>query len=154
MKPIRNSVKAIIVHEGRVLAIRKRDGAQTYYILPGGGQHPGEALPDALRRECREELGCEVEVGPLLFVRDYIGAHHEFATEHAERHQVEFFFLCGTGSPACARGGEKPDRRQVGIAWLPLAELDHHPLYPAVLRALLNEGPPPPARDAYLGDVN
>jgi 8-oxo-dGTP diphosphatase len=34
--------------------------------FPGGKVEPGEAEPDALRREIREELGCELEVGPLL----------------------------------------------------------------------------------------
>jgi 8-oxo-dGTP diphosphatase len=35
--------------------------------FPGGKVEPGEAEPDALRREIREELGCELDVvGPLL----------------------------------------------------------------------------------------
>ena len=34
-----------------------------YYKLPGGGVEEGEDLMTALKRECVEEIGCEIEVG-------------------------------------------------------------------------------------------
>jgi 8-oxo-dGTP diphosphatase len=33
-----------------------------HYILPGGGIKEGEEKREALRRECREEIGCEIEI--------------------------------------------------------------------------------------------
>ena len=40
----------------------------TFYLCPGGGQDHGEDAYEALRRECREEIGCDVVVGELAFV--------------------------------------------------------------------------------------
>lgn len=35
---------------------------QNYHKLPGGGVEPGEDFQTALKRECQEELGCNVEI--------------------------------------------------------------------------------------------
>jgi A/G-specific adenine glycosylase len=43
--------------------------------FPGGKCHPGEALPDCLQREIREELGLEIEVGRYLTVIQHSYTH-------------------------------------------------------------------------------
>jgi 8-oxo-dGTP diphosphatase len=61
-------VCALIESEGRVLLARrplhKHLGGK--WEFPGGKVEPGEAPETALVRECREELGCEIEVGGAL----------------------------------------------------------------------------------------
>lgn len=59
---IRVSNKALIFREGRVLLNKcaRADGSGFYYDLPGGGQRPGEAAEDGLRREILEETGCRI----------------------------------------------------------------------------------------------
>jgi 8-oxo-dGTP diphosphatase len=153
MKAVRNSAKAIIIAAGQLLAIRRTDAEGDWYTLPGGGQHPGETLVDALRRECREELGAEVEVGSLRHIREYIGAHFEFAQEDADVHQVELMFECTLVTDPFLAKPILPDEGQVGIAWLPLADLCSYRLYPMELRAMLVHGFDPQAR-IYLGDIN
>jgi 8-oxo-dGTP diphosphatase len=62
-------VVAAVVRSGdRILVTRRRDDAERGGPgeFPGGKVEPGEAEPDALRREIREELGCAVEVGALV----------------------------------------------------------------------------------------
>jgi 8-oxo-dGTP diphosphatase len=61
-------VAAVVREGGRILITRRkgRSGRPGQWEFPGGKVEPGEEEPAALRREIREELGCEVEVGPLL----------------------------------------------------------------------------------------
>ena len=153
MRPIRNSAKAIIVVGDRILCIKKRDDDGFYFILPGGGQKPGEPLLDALKRECREELSMDVAVHDLRFVRDYIGKNHEFATFDADVHQVEFMFLCSIEQGSEVKPGVKPDEGQVGFEWLPLDRLEDYRLYPKVLRSLIR-GSGQDSGPVYLGDIN
>ena len=60
-------VAAVIVRDGEVLATRRGYGEwQGWWEFPGGKMEAGESPQDALRREIREELDAEIEVGRLL----------------------------------------------------------------------------------------
>lgn len=152
---IRNAARAVIIEDGHLLVVTMRDERGPYAILPGGGQRPGETLPESLRRECREELGCEVEVGQLLYVREYLGHRHEFSRRHRNFHQLETVFACKLVSRPQKGGGGACDRLQTGVAWWPLATLAEARFYPAALRSCFGpEGFTPPAGSHYLGDLN
>lgn len=56
-RTIRNSAKALIIKEGKILAIKIRDQDEEWYIMPSGGQESEELLTDAIRREVAEEAG-------------------------------------------------------------------------------------------------
>jgi 8-oxo-dGTP diphosphatase len=59
---------AIYDADGRLLAAQ-RNRPQVYaglWEFPGGKVEPGETPEVALTRECREELGVEIEVGALV----------------------------------------------------------------------------------------
>ena len=150
---LRNSAKAIIIREGRLLAIRNIDSEGDWYILPGGGQRFGETLGEALKRECLEEAGVSVSVGRLRLVREYLGKNHEFFDHDGEAHQVEFMFECEIVGEYSPRDGHLPDQYQTGVDWLPLAELEKHRLYPKVLTGILKDEFPS-STPLYLGDVN
>lgn len=60
-------VAAVIVRDDKVLATRRGYGEwQGWWEFPGGKMEAGESPRDALRREIREELDAEIEVGRLL----------------------------------------------------------------------------------------
>ena len=150
MRPIRVSAKAVIVHDGRLLLTQNQDRDGFFYLLPGGGQQPGETLKETVQRECHEEAGIAVEVHTLLHVREYIGRNHEFAVEDGEVHQLELMFSCSILGGVPGQGGQ-PDSWQVGVVWVPLAEVHQHRFYPKRLGPILAS---PGSAPVYLGDVN
>lgn len=154
MKPIRTSAKAIIVRDGRLLTSHLTDSDGDWYALPGGGQEHGETLLAAVRRECREEIGVAVDVHELLFIREYIARHHEFANFERDVHQVEFMFRCTLDDGAEPELGEQPDTQQIGVAWLPLVQLHDYRLYPLALRDYSEHFAGRDGAPVYLGDVN
>jgi len=153
MKAIRNSAKAIIIAGEHLLAIKQVDDEGDWYTLPGGGQQPGETLINALQRECLEELGVGVQVGLLRHIREYVGVNHEFAEKDGDAHQIEFMFECVLLADPFSAEPLLPDEQQVGIAWLPLADLRSYRLYPLELRPLFARGIDPDS-PIYLGDIN
>jgi 8-oxo-dGTP diphosphatase len=150
---LRNSVKAIIIRHDRLLVIKYVDPDGEWFSLPGGGQEAGETLHQALRRECLEELGIEIEIGLLRYIREYIGANHEFADHDSDAHQVEFLFICSITPPLQEMNMLKPDFGQVDITWLPIDKLTSYRLYPKFIRSLL-ETAPDLHGPVYLGNVN
>jgi 8-oxo-dGTP diphosphatase len=62
-------VAALISREGRILIQQRPEGSARagLWEFPGGKTEPGESDEAALARECEEELGVTVEVGPRLW---------------------------------------------------------------------------------------
>ena len=71
MKPVRNSVKAIITHQGQLLVLEMRDQQGPWFQLPGGGQNSGETLHQALTRECWEEVNARIITPAIKYVKSY-----------------------------------------------------------------------------------
>jgi ADP-ribose pyrophosphatase YjhB (NUDIX family) len=149
---IRVASKAIIIRDGRLLVTVNAGDFPTFYLCPGGGQEHGEDAYEGLCRECREEIGCNVVVGELAFLRDYIAADHEFAEHQGEHHQQEAFFFCDLAQDAEPHLTGDADTWQTGVAWIPLDRLADEPLWPKALSGWLAS--PERARARYLGNVN
>jgi 8-oxo-dGTP diphosphatase len=67
-------VVAAVVRRGEALLVTRRldrPAGPGQWEFPGGKVEAGEVEPDALRREIAEELGCGIEVGPLLLRHEH-----------------------------------------------------------------------------------
>lgn len=151
MSLVRYCAKAIIVRDARILAIKYADESGEYYALPGGGQLHGETLPEALLRECQEELGISVRNQGLKFIREYIGKVGESSWRDADIHQVEFLYECEIVGKDEPRGGTHRDHAQVGIAWLPIDAIVNYRFYPKELMGYLDK--PLPSGIEYWGNA-
>ncbi len=148
---VRPAVKAIIIRDGQVLATVNDDVDGDWYLLPGGGMEFGESMHEALQRECLEEIGCPVEIGEIVMLRDYIGARHEFAATDSDFQQLEIYFECRLPDGVEPDVGMVGDESQTGAIWLDLANLPGR-LYPKALQTWLLADPA--TRPRYLGAVN
>lgn len=90
---MRISSRCILIENRNVLLIyRERDG-EKYYVFPGGGIEEGETKEDCIKRECKEELGINIEIKKYVY-------------EVKGKDFVQHFFLIrrtdgeiGTGNP-------------------------------------------------------
>ena len=90
----RLAVRAVILHEGRLLLVNAYpDGQSDLMSAPGGGVELGASLPDNLIREVFEETGLQIEVGVPCLVNEFHDPTRGF-------HQVDVYFHCQViGSP-------------------------------------------------------
>jgi 8-oxo-dGTP diphosphatase len=151
MRSVRTAAKAVIIRDGKLLAAKCRDNAGVYYILPGGGQEFGETLHDALKRECREEIGCDVRVLELVLVREYRGWRHEFKDNE---HALELMFTCEIQGEIDQAKASQRDKAQIGVEWLPVDHLELFRLYPKALRPVLASIGRGATIPIYCGDIN
>lgn len=124
---------AALVDDGRILLVHRWPGRASYpdcWDLPGGHLEPGEPPEEAVRRECREELGITLDgVRPL----DLPGSDPALL-KHA------FAVVSWRGTPTNAAPEEHD-----GLAWFTADELDALMLADradlAPLRGLLGPAP-------------
>ncbi|WP_145147816.1 NUDIX domain-containing protein [Paenibacillus xylanexedens] len=126
-RKIRNSAKALIIKDGRILAIRQEDNGDVIYLLPGGSQNAGETLTDAVKREVAAEIGVDVEPLSLEFVIEGVYG--------AALHRVDFVFLAEYIGLMDNNSSILPsDENQVEYEWLDIKNLIQQPLLPSKLR--------------------
>lgn len=98
----RLAVRAVLVHDGRLLLVNAFPGGRgDLWCAPGGGVEAGAALADNLIREVREETGLTVAPGPLVHVSEFRNAQSGF-------HQVELFFRARIVTGALDTGWRDP----------------------------------------------
>ena len=111
---------AIIQMDGRVLLARRpaRGLLGGLWEFPGGKQEPGEELAAALKREIREELAAEIEVGENFGIYHHAYTHFK-VTLHA--------FLCrlaGDSLPTPLEASELRWASPADLAGFPMGKID------------------------------
>jgi 8-oxo-dGTP diphosphatase len=127
------SAGLVLRDDGALLIARRPPGGfmPGYWEFPGGKLEEGEAPEACLAREIREELGVEVEVGPIFHVKIH---------DYPDRRVLLLFYRCALPP------GEKPlDLAAGGLehTWAKPAELSSYEMLPAdeeVIGMMLAEG--------------
>lgn len=131
MKPLsaRNSAKAIVLHEGKILVNRCASRFGDYYALPGGGQRTGEMLSETVKRELLEETGYSVTPMRLSGIYERISE----GRRDGNSHKIYFIFLCKLDGRERQEPTEK-DRFQIGCEWIDLKDAHRKNLFPRAIR--------------------
>lgn len=90
---MRISSRCILMENSNVLLFYRERNGEKYYVFPGGGIEEGETKEDCIKRECKEELGINIEIKKYVY-------------EVKGKDFVQHFFLIrrtdgeiGTGNP-------------------------------------------------------
>lgn len=153
MTHVRTAARALIIKDQQLLLVKNTDHDGEWYMLPGGGQKKNDTLAQTLRRECLEETGYTVSMGPLVLVREYISNHHEFRDHDPDFHQIDLIFRCSLLHDKATTPTEM-DTMQTGIEWVELHRLKRLRIYPSVLKDCFDEHGLLPRENIFLGDIN
>jgi 8-oxo-dGTP diphosphatase len=115
----RKLVVAALMRDGRRVLVSRRRADQPMpgkWEFPGGKVEPGESPTEALAREVREELGCDIEVGRIFEVVFHV--YDEF-----DLYMLVYAATISAGTPRAVEVAE--------IAWVEAARLPELDLLPA-----------------------
>lgn len=120
-------VRAVIIQNGRVLALERNKGGDHFWCFPGGGAEEEESEQEALERECLEEVNVKVKVGEKIYHQDFEGYGINF-------------YLCRIVDGTVGRGNGpeyQEENDYLGTyqpIWLPIKDLKKYDLRPNKLR--------------------
>jgi TDG/mug DNA glycosylase family protein len=146
---LRPAARAIVLDPAdRILLVRFQWPEETLWAPPGGGLEGDETHEQAVVRELAEESGLrDFELGPCIWTRD-----HWFPDMAGWGGQTERLYLVRTGAFEPAPEWSAEELIAEGIAeqrWWTLEELEASDALfsprrlPALLRELIEHGPPP-----------
>ncbi|HEX8974050.1 MAG TPA: NUDIX domain-containing protein [Patescibacteria group bacterium] len=132
---MKNRVRAIIVKDDSLLTMKRVKSNETYWVFPGGGIENDEDNVAAMIRECREELGVDVEVLELMFENSF------FRKEDGE--QREYFYKCNIVGGELGTGDGPEYQENSGyegtheLEWIKLGELKKFDIRPMEIKNVL-----------------
>ncbi len=128
-------VAGIAIHEGHVLV--HRADFENFWTLPGGRCEMGEASDETLRREMKEEIGADVQVGGLRYcIENFFRYDNRVFHELGLYYQLIFPEDSGLTDTGKEFYGEEPGVQLI-YRWHPLERLSELEFKPGLLKSEL-----------------
>jgi len=112
-----------------LLAKRGHEPAKGTWSLPGGAVELGEKVIDGLKREIREEIGIEIQVGGLIRVLDRI--------IRDEERRIRYHYVIVDYWGWKTSGEPKPGSDTSDICFVPLEEIQKKDIHREVQETIL-----------------
>lgn len=133
---MRKAVRAIIIHENKLLVMHRNKFGKEYYTLVGGGIDFGETASQALYRELQEETGVVFNNARLVFVQ-----------EAGDPYGTQYIYLCDyvSGEPRLDPTSAEAEINKLGqnlyeTMWLDLTALPEVPFVVEKLKQAILDG--------------
>ena len=136
----RIAVRAIVMHDGKLLLVNAWKGRTHLWCAPGGGAEAHASLPDNLIREVHEETGLNITVGTPCLV-------NEFHDPKGEFHQVDIYFRCQITDATLDLNWRDPEGIVTHRRWVTRAEMSQLRVKPDSLAAVAWGDPDAPGYD-------
>ncbi|HFI0622576.1 TPA: NUDIX hydrolase [Streptococcus suis] len=120
-------VTGLVVQDEKLYLVKSPEGI--YYTL-GGAIQLAETTEEAVQREMKEEIGIDVEVGPLAFI-----VENQFTLQEKSYHQIEFLYIDTPLSNPAPNLEEGNSIRQ--CEWIAFTDLKNLDLTPSFLKTEL-----------------
>ncbi len=125
----------MIIKDNKILLIKRTKKDSVFWVIPGGAVEEKETSGEALKRECKEELGIDIQIIELLL---------EIKSQKlATKGQKEYFYLCNIAGGVLGSGDGpefQRDSSYVGnynIEWRNINDLKIVDLKPKEIRDLI-----------------
>jgi 8-oxo-dGTP pyrophosphatase MutT (NUDIX family) len=117
----RPSAYAIIIHDGKILMINNRSNGKLFF--PGGGIDMDEKIPDAIKREVKEETGIEIEVEKFLHFKEQF---FYYDPNDEAFHMFNFFYICRPITFKLLDDDKVDDEEAEKPRWIDIEEIKHN----------------------------
>ncbi len=125
----RVGVGAIVIHEGRILLVKRGvEPSRGLWAIPGGTLNLGETLQQCAAREILEETGITIKVGNCVYVFDFL--------ERDDSGKIKFHFVVVDFAGQYLSGEPKGADDAEEARWLKPEELSSLPVAKNTLAAL------------------
>lgn len=130
---MRQAVRAIIVHDNKLLVMHRNKFGTEYDTLPGGNIEIGESPEEALVREVREETSIDFSNPRLVYIE-----------EAGVPYGTQYIYLCEykSGEPTLDPGSEEAAVHKLGRnlyepRWVSLDQLERLPFLSERLKSAI-----------------
>jgi 8-oxo-dGTP pyrophosphatase MutT (NUDIX family) len=112
---VREAARAIVYDADRKIALLHVT-KDNYYKLPGGGIETGENKQEALERECKEEIGCDIQIFHDL------GIVIEYRSKNKLKQTSYCYLASVVGEKEIPQMTESEIRDGFQVIWVPITE--------------------------------
>jgi 8-oxo-dGTP pyrophosphatase MutT (NUDIX family) len=127
--------KAVLYDDGKILMIQKSADDPLNPLkweIPGGRLEVGEELPDHLKREVKEEVGLEIEIGPPLAMWQWT-----LGSGDSAKTVVAVSRLCYPVTREISLAGNMESDNLTAWKWVPADEVSSLELMPTARDAIV-----------------